>query len=132
VAVNLAFVWVGLRLFAAAPETTREALASALGILVSVLTNFILNDGWTWGDRAKGARRRDFAMRVLRYYLASGAAVALQYGVAMALAAGADWDIYLAQLVGIALGTVVNYAINNVWTFRDHDTGPRGGDSGAG
>jgi len=119
VVVNLAFVWVGLALWNGSPEGTRKALASALGIVVSVFTNFLLNDAWTWADRRKGDRRRDLLARVGRYYLASAAAIALQYGVAMVLAQAADWNLYLAQLVGIALGTVVNYVVNNVWTFRD-------------
>lgn len=119
VVVNLAFVWVGLAVWAANPEATRKALASALGIAVSVFTNFLLNDAWTWADRHKGGRRRDLLARVARYYFASGAAIALQYGVAMLLAQAADWNLYLAQLVGIALGTVVNYVVNNIWTFRD-------------
>ena len=32
-------------------------------------------------------------------------------------------DLYLAQFIGIALGTVVNYVVNNVWTFRDRGEG---------
>ncbi len=119
VAVNLAFVWVGIQLFSAQEEAARDALASALGIFVSVFTNFLINDYWTWGDRPKGKRKRDFVARCARYYLASALAVALQYGVAMALTRAAGLHLMLAQLIGIALGTVVNYAINNLWTFRD-------------
>ncbi|MGB0591286.1 MAG: GtrA family protein [Myxococcota bacterium] len=119
VAVNLAFVWVG-RSFAVdwEPEA-RDAFASALGIMVSILGNFLLNDFWTWGDRAKGGRTRDFFTRALSYYVVSAAAVVIQYGVAMGLRLSLGWLIYWAQAVGILLGTGVNYVANNRWTFRD-------------
>lgn len=119
VVVNLAFVALGLWLFAGVAEETRDHLASALGIAVSVLTNFALNDAWTWGDRKKGKRRRDFAARMGAYYLAAGVAAGLQYGVAALLRAGLDANIYLAQLAGIALATAVQYFFNNVFVFRD-------------
>ena len=106
------------------PSELQKALASAVGILISVGTNFLLNDGWTWGDRTKGGRKRDFLWRVTRYYAASAVAVGIQYGTAMVVVIlwanqGAQaLDLYVGQLVGIALGTVVNFGINNVWTFR--------------
>lgn len=125
VAVNLAFVYVGRQVGESNLELSgdlRDAFASVVGILVSVFTNFLLNDWWTWGDRAKGARKRDFLARVGWYYLASGAAIAIQFGVAMVLLLAADMLIYVAQAIGILLGTVVNYVANNKWTFRDKGT----------
>lgn len=119
VAVNMAFVWVGLVVFAAAGPAVQKATASALGILLSVLTNFLFNDLWTWGDRDKGHRKRDFLARMATYYVASGLATLLQFGVAQALAQAASLNIYVAQACGIAVGTLLNYAANNRWTFRD-------------
>ena len=119
VVVNLAFVWVG-RSFADTWEPeARDAFASALGIMVSILGNFLLNDVWTWADRTKGARKRDFLTRALSYYVVSAAAVIIQYGVAMGLRLWLGWLIYWAQAVGILLGTGINYVANNRWTFRD-------------
>jgi putative flippase GtrA len=121
VLVNLAFVWVG-RSFAVDWEpTVRDAFASALGILVSILGNFLLNDLWTWADRAKGARKRDLLTRALSYYVVSASAVVIQYGVAMGLRLWLGWLIYWAQAVGILLGTGINYVANNRWTFRDQE-----------
>jgi len=131
VAVNLAFVWVGRTIVVEWEPGPRDAFASALGILVSVLGNFLFNDLWTWGDRAKGRRRRDFMARALSYYVVSSAAVAIQYGVAMALRLWLDWLIYLAQAVGILLGTAINYVANNRWTFADQEAEGASGDGGA-
>ena len=115
VVVNMAAVWVAQQALAVPDPATKDAMSSALGIVLSVFTNFLLNDRWTWGDRTKGA----WLSRLLRYYLVSAAAAALQFGVAMALRFLLDINIYLAQFVGIGLGTVVNYVANNVWTFRN-------------
>jgi dolichol-phosphate mannosyltransferase len=115
VVVNIAVVWAAVELLVVAEPGVRAAMASALGIVVSVLSNFVLNDAWTWGDRAKGA----WLSRLLRYYLVSAAAALLQFGCAMGLHLLVDADLYVAQLVGIVLGTGVNYVANNAWTFRD-------------
>jgi dolichol-phosphate mannosyltransferase len=135
VVVNLLFVWASLTLLEAFEvacaaggdgavcglSDAQKAIASAVGIGLSVGTNFLLNDWWTWGDRTKGVRKRDFLARIARYYLASGLAVAIQYGAAMGMVLAIDTNLYMGQLVGIALGTVVNFVINNVWTFKDKE-----------
>src|SRR5690554_4731433 len=46
------------------PEELLFIASNGLGFLVSVFTNFLLNDFWTWGDRVKGTRRRDWLKRV--------------------------------------------------------------------
>lgn len=110
----MAFVWVGLRVSLVSDPGLRDALASALGILVSVFTNFVLNDVWTWGDRQK----RPWLARLYRYYLVSAAAALLQFGCAMGLRLLLDINLYLAQFSGIAIGTIINYVANNRWTFK--------------
>lgn len=125
VVVNLIFLEISLRLLPSSLSPGMlNGVASAIGIIVSVFTNFLINDAWTWGDREKGSSRRDFINRVAVYYVASAAAIALQWGVAMATFEWLQWDIRLGQLAGIALGTVVNYVINNVWTFKDTGSEP--------
>lgn len=103
-------------------------LALIAGILVSIFTNFLINDSWTWGDRAKTspwlARCRDF-------YVTNGLAAGLQLAVAWALVNFAvfhftlfgfdltSWSVRLASLSAIAIATPLNYVVNNVWTFRE-------------
>lgn len=113
--VNMAVVWLALSVLAVPDPDSRDAMASALGILVSMFTNFLLNDAWTWGDREKGP----WLSRLTRYYLVGAAAALLQFGCAMGLRMLLDVNLYIAQAAGIGLGTVVNYVANNVWTFRE-------------
>ena len=125
--VNLAFVWVGQVAAASLEPNTRDIVASLVGIVVSVFGNFLLNNLWTWGDRTQGADRRAFWTRVFQYYLASAAAIAIQFVTAQALLHVLEWNIYIGQTAGILLGTVVNYVANNVWTFREGEEEPSEG-----
>lgn len=118
VLVNFAFLTLGLWVFKGLGGG-REAAASALGIVASVVTNFLLNDVWTWGDRKKGTRKRDVAWRLSTYAVGAGIAAALQFGIAALFRSALGAHVYVAQAVGIAVGTVVNYLINNHVVFKD-------------
>ncbi|MCA9517244.1 MAG: GtrA family protein [Myxococcales bacterium] len=131
VVVNLAFMALGRGLFAELGESQRNFAASALGLVVSIFSNFLLNSVWTFGDRQRGGRRREIAARVVAYYLGSAVAAGIQYGTFALVYLGASLGpddvigIYGAQLLGIALGTVVNYVINNKVVFRDRSNEAR-------
>lgn len=125
VPVNLAFTWLGHQfLFASYADSTRKAAAYLLGIAVSIFTNFLLNDLWTWKDRQKA--QGHVLSRLLRFYLVCAAASVLQFGTAMALSTWLQWHYLVAQLVGIALATAANFLLNNLWTFRAQKTAPGG------
>jgi dolichol-phosphate mannosyltransferase len=119
VLVNFAFLALGLWFFSGLAGGPRETIASALGIVMSVLSNFLLNDAWTWGDRKKGTRKRDVAYRLSTYVIGAAIAAGLQFGIAALLRASFDAHVYLAQAAGIAVGTVVNYLISNHVVFKD-------------
>jgi dolichol-phosphate mannosyltransferase len=120
VPVNLFFTWLGHRLlFTSLGAEARTAAASLLGIVVSIFTNFLLNDLWTWSDREKAAGRGPLLARLGRFYLVCSIASAIQFGTAMALGVWLRLHYLLAQLAGIALAMAVNFVVNNAWTFRD-------------
>lgn len=119
VIVNLAFMALGLRLFEGLSDGLRDSLASALGIALSVASNFVLNDMWTWGDRAKGPRKRDWLLRFTAYGLGAGVGAGLQFAASLGLRTLLSLQVYAAQILGILLGMVVNFIINNRVVFRD-------------
>lgn len=105
-------------------------ISNGLGFLVSVFTNFLLNDLWTWGDRLKGKRRRDWLKRVTKYYLTASAAGSVQLVMAWAslqlvwqnipvTISGIDLAPTLSVLSGIACGMVINFTASHLWAFRD-------------
>jgi dolichol-phosphate mannosyltransferase len=94
--------------------------ASPVAIELSILSNFALNHLWTFKWRqSSGSWRRKLA----QFHLVSSVAALVNYGVLLGLVKSFGiWDIG-ANLVGIAAGTMINYGMNSLWTWRN--SGPR-------
>lgn len=126
--VNLLFVTLGNEVFfSALKEEIKTPISYALGIVVSIFTNFLLNDLWTWADR-KG--RKSFTTRMFQYYVVSAIAAVVQFGVSNSSAflikymffphqpsLHTSWKLASA-LAGIAMGTIINFIVNHLWTFK--------------
>ena len=119
VPVNLLCTWLGYAfVFGMLDELPRKAGAYLLGIFVSIFTNFLLNDLWTWRDRQ--GTLQGFAPRLGKFYLVCSLASAIQFGTAMGLTIWLGLHYLLAQVVGIGLAMAINFLVNNAWTFRAH------------
>lgn len=111
-------VFVAVYAAAASLETSlRFNVAQATGFLVSCAGNFLLNDLWTWGDREKRGRVH-FWQRLGTYYVVSLGGYAVQAGTGNALMAASLTAPWAANLAGIGLGTLFNFVLNNLLTFR--------------
>ena len=104
-------------------------VANFLGFMVSVFTNFIFNDRWTWGDRQKGGRRH-FFYRMAKYYFTASGAGAVQIITAWLsltwiwstfdlVILGFDLSPSLSILTGIGCGMILNFGASHLWAFRD-------------
>lgn len=103
------------------------------GIVVSIFTNFLLNDRWTWGDRSKGGRA-DWLRRLARYYVLASIAAGVQLGVTwvsfrlvwehLGLVVR-DYDLSptFALFTGIVCGMFINFLASHLWAFRDVEEG---------
>jgi putative flippase GtrA len=101
--------------------------ANVAGFLVSVFTNFLLNDAWTWRDR-RGEASQGALPRLAWFYVVASVAGAVQISVAFLSRSWLpSWLIAtllegqtdnLAVLFGIGVATIINYVVNNLWTFR--------------
>lgn len=90
-------------------------LSSLIAIEVSILTNFLLNHVWTWRLplRVPGLLRR-----CVQYHAAAVmAAFAGNVVVLMAAVELFGVDYRIANLLGIAVGTVINFTAGEVWIF---------------
>jgi dolichol-phosphate mannosyltransferase len=86
------------------------------GIEVSIITNFTLNDYFTFGDRRTG--NRTFVGRLLRFNLVSLTGAAINYGIAALLSQIVGLNIYLSDFIGIVIGFIWNYLWSNFWTWK--------------
>ena len=94
-------------------------IASLLSIELSVINNFIWNDLWTWGDRSKSGGWGYFR-RLMKYNLSTSVAAVMGNLIILAvLKERFGWNYLLANLAGIGVGIVINYIINDRWTFRE-------------
>ena len=94
-------------------------LSSISAIEISIITNFLLNHVWTWrlSLRVPGVMRR-----CLQYHAAAVmAAFAGNVIVLMTLVEGFGVDYRIANLVGIGVGTVINFTAGELWIFRRGD-----------
>jgi len=92
------------------------ALASAVSVELSILWNFIWNEVWTFHDRGKEGIT-EFFKRMGKFNLVSGIGLLLNVAVLMLL--HISFGIYplTANIAGIAVAFIWNFAANNLWTW---------------
>ena len=91
-------------------------LASPIAIELSIISNFLLNNYWTFADRAMTSRRR---IRGLKYNLVSLTTLALSFATFVLLSMlFPEAPPVVLQGCGIIPATICNYLLNSYWTFR--------------
>ncbi|MGC9210477.1 MAG: glycosyltransferase [Acidilobus sp.] len=97
---------------------TNYTLSYVGGIEVSILSNFVLNDLWTFRDRRPGR----WYWRLLRYHLMVAPAGLTIFFVAELVTRLTHVNPLLGLFVGILAGFVVNYTLSSrkVWTLSPY------------
>jgi len=90
-------------------------LASALATETAILSNFVLNDRWTF--RA-AARRHRFLARLGRFNSVSLVGMAITAGLLLLLTSYAGLHLLLANLLAVSGAMFWNYVGNSRWTWR--------------
>ena len=98
-------------------------IASPLAIEVSIVWNFLLNNYWTFADRALYGRKR---VRGIKYNLVSLLSLAVSYATFIALSIlFPAASLVVLQACGIVPATMINYSLNSYWTFAGAGEGGR-------
>ena len=92
-------------------------LASPIAIELSIISNFLVNNYWTFADRELGEGKR---IRGLKFNLVSLLALAVSYGsfLILSLLLPGAAPVWL-QGLAIVPAVLVNYFLNSYWTFRE-------------
>lgn len=91
-------------------------VASPIAIEASIVSNFLLNNYWTFRWRKTRDRIR---IKGVKFNAVSLVALGISYGTFVALSIGfPDVAPQVHQLLGIVPATLVNYFLNSYWTFR--------------
>jgi len=94
-----------------------EKISMITAIEISILSNFFLNNFWTFKKRV--LKSSSFFRKFLSFHMVAALAGALNYVVAYFLLKKLGMNIYLAQMVGIATATLVNYVLNSNFTWKN-------------
>lgn len=113
VVVNEGLLWI-LKQFAGLPLL----LASAISIETSILTNFILNDFFTFRDR-RSSGSHSFVRRLFQFNMVSLVGLGINMGILWLLTHVCGVYYLISNLIGIAVATMWNYLINRSWTWKE-------------
>ena len=117
VGVSGVFVNLGLYLFLTRYYEISEVVAPLIAIESALISNFILNNFWTFGKRITQSRIR---VKFVKFHLVSGFSALINYSAFLALFLVFGLYDILANLIGIGLAAIVNYLINSNWTWKDN------------
>ena len=120
--VNMGTFWLLTRV-AHAPDLA----AIVAGYVAATLSNFVLNDAWTFRDRrTKGAEAT--MTRLARFCLVSGVAIGIYYAIYIPLTRNLEVYDLLALGIAIVVGMLWNFSVNFLWTWRKRSRDAQSGD----
>jgi dolichol-phosphate mannosyltransferase len=91
-------------------------IASPIAIEISIITNFLINNRWTFSERNVKDR---FHVKGLKFNFVSFIALGISYLVFVLLSVlFPKVAPQYHQAIGIVPATFVNYFFNTYWTFR--------------
>ena len=90
--------------------------ATAMAVELAVIHNFFWHQNFTWPDRAE--EKHGSARRFLRFNLTNGAVSILGNVALMRVLVGeAHMNYLLANVIAIAVCSVVNFSVSDRWVF---------------
>ena len=89
------------------------SLAGIVAIELSILSNFFLNNFWTWRDQKEGS----FSSRFIKYHAVTIISGGINYLILIGLT-HLGLHYFMANLIGIGFGTAINFILNHFWTFK--------------
>lgn len=104
------------------PEPLRINLSLSLAIFCATINNFVWNRLWTWRDRSR-LTQKHVVTQFVQYVISCWLAIVLQVVFTNIFAVYVHYLI--ANILAIGLAAVLNYLINDAWTFglgRSHST----------
>jgi len=111
------FVNMGLLIILTRPFEIALEYSSPIAIEISILSNFILNNIWTFRARTN---KSSLFKRFVRFHIVAFSAGIVNYIMLLSLHYGMGLMDIVANLVGIAAATIVNYVLNSRWTWKKY------------
>lgn len=109
IVINLTTLYILVEYF-----SLNNILSSSVAVELSIVNNFFLNNHWTFIHRKK---TNTILERFMKFNLVSLSSLIVNVTIMTILTNLGLWYIY-AQFFGILVAFVINYIINNKWTFK--------------
>ncbi|MFX4261823.1 glycosyltransferase [Pelotomaculum propionicicum] len=93
------------------------ALAGTISAFVAMISNFILNDRYTWSEIRESAKIKRFC----KFLMTSSVGAIIDVNILSVLYYVFHINYFLANILGILSGTLWNFTINNIWTWQKTD-----------
>ena len=114
--VNMGFLW-----FLTEIGGLYYLVSSVLAIALAMISNFIWNDLWTWRDSGEPGVKA-YMTRMAKFIVVSSIAAYIgNLGILWILTHFFHIYYLISNLIGIAVGTILNYSVNNFWTFKSNN-----------
>jgi dolichol-phosphate mannosyltransferase len=111
------FVNQGMLWFLTDIEKVRYLVSSPFAIEASIISNFLLNDRFTFSDRRKPGWRAGL-VRALKFNLVSLPGLLINQGVLWLFTEVFGLYYLISNLIGIAMAMLWNYLVNTWWTWK--------------
>ncbi len=109
------FVNLGIYYFLTRFINLPITISSPIAIELSIISNFILNNYWTFKSRQS---QKSIGIRILNFHIVAGVAGIMNYLSFLLIVYLLEINDLIAVVLGIAIGIIFNYAGNSLWTFR--------------
>jgi len=90
-------------------------LSAAFAVEISVISNFILNNKWTFKDRR---RPENIFLRFLKFNLVSMGGIGINLLTLFILKENFGFGLYFANFFAILGAWLWNFFVNNFWTWK--------------
>jgi dolichol-phosphate mannosyltransferase len=92
-------------------------ISAAIAVETAIITNFILNDIWTFRDRRTPGNKALLG-RGLKFNLVSLGGLGINVAILWTFTEVVGISYLISNLIGIAGATLWNFIINTLWTWR--------------
>lgn len=94
-------------------------LATLLAVETAILHNFFWHEVWTWTDRTRGAGRKNWPLRLLRFNGSTGlVSLAGNVWITDLLVSRFSWPVLAANAAAIAVCYLANFCLSEWFAFR--------------
>ena len=92
-------------------------ISAAIGIEVSILSNFWLNHVWTFGDRRNDGKRK--RGKLVRYNMVSISGMVLNLVILFLLVTFIGINQYISYIIAVFVVFLWNYFFSNKWAWKE-------------